>query len=85
MATQKANFTIKLDIGKNTYKTSGKTLLEALQKVKPKDYIGWGYIEVTTKDKSSKIPIKLVPAKLQRIFEKPIEMELYAKRLTALI
>jgi hypothetical protein len=85
MTTKTPVYKIELNIGKNTYKTSGKTLLEALQKVKPKDYIGWGNILVTHGGKESKIPLKLVPAKLKVLFEKDIEMQLFAKRLSTLI
>lgn len=77
--------TVKFTIGADTYEKSGKSILEALQKIKPKSFMGIAKVETTVNGKSSKIPLRLVPTKMMRLFAKPIEMELFAKRLQTLL
>ena len=79
------NCSIELNIGSDTYKGKGETLLEALQSIHPKRYVGFGTVRAVIDGRASKAPLRLVPVKLQRIFEKPIEMELFAKRLATIL
>ncbi len=78
---------ISLAIGSDVHEGSGENILDALVQIKrPTDYgKGLGQITVIVNGHVSKLPIKLVPIKMQRIFEKPVEMELFAKRVQTLI
>lgn len=79
-------YDIQVNVAGKVYRTFGKTILEGLAKLKP-DYFGKGYatFEVGYKGRKSKVPIKVFPIKLQRIFTKPDELSMFAKRLQILL
>lgn len=83
--TKDPKYKVVFQIGKDTYKGSGATLVAALKKIKPKNFIGFGTIRVTVDGKESKLPVRLVPVKLERLFSKDIELRLFAKRIETLI
>lgn len=78
-------YVISFSVGGDTYTAEGATILEALQKIKPKKYLGICKVEAMRDGKKSRVPLKLVPITMRRIFEKPLELELLAKRLTVLL
>ena len=82
---ENAPVSISFSIGANTYLSEGETIFAALSKIKPVNYIGFGKLIVTTDGKTSHVPIKLVPTKLKRLFEKPVEMAMFAKRIKTLL
>lgn len=77
--------TVKFTIANETYTGSGNTILEALQEIKPKRYMGLCKVEATVGERTSKIPLTLVPTKMKRMFEKPVELALFAKKLQTLL
>lgn len=81
----KGKCVVKFSIAGEVYTGHGATILEALKEIKPRRYMGLCKVEATVGDKTSKIPITLVPTKMKRLFEKPLEMELFAKRLEVLL
>ena len=76
---------LSFQIGKDTYKAEGKDVLACLKKIKPKSYMGMGKLQVIDGKKSSALPIAIVPLKMERIFTKPLEMEMFAKRIQTLL
>lgn len=76
---------LKFTIGQDVYEADADTILDALKQIKPTRYLGFGSVTVTEDGKTHEVPIKLVPVKLQRIFEKDYEMELFAKRISVLL
>lgn len=77
--------TVKFSIANETYTGTGDTILEALQEIKPRRYMGLCKVEATVNGRVSKIPITLVPTRMKRMFEKPVELALFAKRLQTLL
>jgi len=74
-----------MKIGDKTYKGKGKTLLSALKALKePKDIKALANFETVVDGKLAKIPLRLNPTKVKRLFANGWEMELLAKRLDAL-
>lgn len=71
-------------IGDNEYKSDGETVLEALQNIKPKNYLGYGSVYLTLADKESAIPLRINKYKLERIFSNATDLALFAKRLETL-
>lgn len=78
-------YTVSFSVGGDTYTAEGATILEALQKIKPKKYIGICKVEAVRDGKKSRVPLKLVPITMKRIFEKPLELAILAKKLTVLL
>lgn len=74
-----------LYLGKDTYSSKGMSIYECLEKIKPTRFLGITKIELTINGKLSRIPMKFVPLKIQRIFQKDLDRELFAKRLQTLI
>jgi hypothetical protein len=79
------NYSVSLSLGDKRYESEGETLFEALSGIRPIASKGVGSILVTYKGKTSKVPLKLNPISLTRLFVKPIDRELFAKRLMAQI
>lgn len=78
-------FSVKFSIGPDVYTATGDSLLDALQKIKPKKYSGLTKVEATVNGKTSRIPITLTPLRMRRFFEKPVELAIFAKRLNTLL
>ena len=80
-----AAYQITLSLAGSIYFVEGDTLLDALKKITPTSF-GKGYAEIMVryKNKETKVPIKIFPTKLKRIFNNKWEMELFAKRLNTL-
>jgi hypothetical protein len=78
-------YDVTFHIGPDKYEASGDSVLSALQKIQPKKFMGICKVEVTHKGKHSRLPISLVPTQLVRVFAKPIELALLAKRLNTLL
>lgn len=76
---------VKVQIAGKTYEATGTTLLEALEKIHPTSYLGLGKIEAHKGGKRMKFPLTLVPLRMRRFFERPIERALFAKRLEILL
>lgn len=79
------DYVIEFAIGSDVYTGEGSTMLEALNQIKPKRYMGLCKVTATVGGRVSKLPIKLVPTNMRRLFEKPIEMAMFAKRLQTLL
>lgn len=84
-ATSTPSVSVKFSIGSDVYTGKGKTLLDALKQIKPRKYMGICKVEATIGNKVSRLPLRLVPTRMKRLFEKPIELELLAKRLQTLL
>ncbi len=82
---EEGKYQVKFSIGPDVYNVRGDSILDALKKIKPTRYKGIAKIEATTGGKVSSLPLKLFPTKLMRLFAKPIELELFAKRLQTLL
>ena len=54
-------YVISFSVGGDTYTAEGATILEALQKIKPKKYLGICKVEAMRDGKKSRVPLKLVP------------------------
>ncbi len=80
-----AAYSVTFTIGVDTHTGEGASILEALQAVKPTNYRGLAKIMVTENGVAHDIPIKLTPIFLQRLFARPIDLELFAKRLSVLL
>jgi len=79
-------YCVTISVGNDTLTASGDTLLQALQSLLPRDLKkGIGKIMVTCGDKGIKMPLHLTKNKLERLFYKPIELELFAKRLQIML
>ena len=78
-------YSVTFNIGADSYKGKGETFYEALCQVKPKSFKGLCHVVAEHKGKVTKLPIKVYPTKLERLFSKPIELELFAKRLATLL
>jgi hypothetical protein len=79
-------YKLEVTIGEKTYKASGKTMYGALKKIKPKDYSkSGGYIKTFVRGKEGGLPLKMPAIKLEQIFEKPVNLELFAKRIEAIL
>ena len=88
MATPKEDsaYFLTFRIGSGVYKAAGASVLEALSSLKPKQFgKGFATLEVLHNGKTSKLPIKIFPTKLERIFSKQWELQLFAKRVATLI
>lgn len=79
------NCSVVFSIGSDVYTGVGETVLEALKTIKPKNYLGEVRVSATISGKTASVPFRAVPLQLRRVFEKPIEMELFAKRLQVLL
>lgn len=80
------NFQITFTIGNDVYNSSGKDFIEAMSKIKPTNFgKGLGSIYVKTPTSETKIPIKLTSTKMQRIFAKPVDLALFAKKINTLL
>ena len=78
------DFEVVLKIGNDVYTSSGETILHALKEMDPRFSKGIGSMEITYKGTMTRIPIKLTPTKLERIFGRPVDLEIFAKRLNTL-
>mgnify|MGYP001602083056 CR=1 FL=1 len=79
-------FKIKFTLGNNVYDVSGETIYKALSQIKLEEQTkGIGTFVVEHKGKTSRVPIKIFPAKLNRIFNRQDDLQLFSKRLTFLI
>ena len=79
-------YKLTLSLGAETYTESGKTILECLKKMKPKtNPKAVGKFVCEYKGKESAIPITINRTKMERLFSKPIELEMFAKRLSVLL
>lgn len=79
------SFSVSIEVAGKTFKGNGPTILEALKAVENSSFDkGIGRIQVERLGKVSKIPIKIPYLRLQRLFTKKYEMELFAKRLNTL-
>jgi len=83
--TKEHKVSLVFSIGPDKYTARGNSVLEALQQIKPKGFMGICSVEAEVGGKHSKLPLKLVPVNLRRIFEKPIELALLAKRVEVLL
>lgn len=77
-------FKVTLDIGGIIYTETGNTILEAITKMHPQVSKQYGSISIEHDGKLSKLPIKMNPTRLQRIFSKQNELSMFAKRLSTL-
>ncbi len=91
MATKKTKqvsqpYELSLTLGDKIYKSKGSSIIEALDNIKPmKNIKAIGEIAITYQGKLSKIPIKLLPDKLDMILAKPIDRAVFAKRISVLM
>lgn len=83
---KKVQFKVLLTVGQDVYTVKGPSLLAALSKVQLKNNPrGYATIQIETGERDYKIPIKINPLRLKRIFLKEWELVLFAKRLTTLL
>lgn len=81
-------FTIDLQVGSKNYVGKGETLFECLKGIKVTAFDHWGVFKVTeVKDdekKTSDIPLRINSLKLQLLFRRDADMQIFAKRLEVL-
>lgn len=82
-ATQKVDkYSVSLTVGNDVFKSTGTTLLEALSKLLPNPAKhGVGIFRVDYGTKGLKMPMLVNKNKMDRLFAKPVELEIFAKRL----
>jgi len=85
LSSDKTDYSVSLLLDGKEYKASALTIFEALGKLKPVSKKGVGIVLVTYKGKLSKIPIKINPTNLSRLFAKPVDRAMFAKRLSILL
>ena len=87
MVTQKkaAPISMTFTIGADVHTASGESILQCLENIKPTRYLGFGKVTVTQNGKESAIPVRFNTLKLQRVFEKQVDRELFAKRIGILL
>ena len=78
-------FKLSLALDGKIYQTNGKTIYDALSKIKPVSAKGWGTVEIIYDGRKSKIPLRINPTNLKRMFEKDVDRALFAKRLLTLL
>lgn len=79
------DFTLSLSVNGKDITKSGNTILDCLNQITPNWGKGIGYIWITYNNKTSKIPIRLTPVKLERLFGREVDRALFAKRLITLM
>jgi hypothetical protein len=85
MSKKTPQYTVALTIGDKTFEKKGSSILDALSKMKVKDYNKkMGKVSITYQGKKSDIPLTLNPYKIKSLFAKPFELEIFAKRLEIL-
>ena len=85
-SSKKELYKLTLSLGADSYTKSGISILDCLQKMEPKTNVkSVGKFVCEYKGKKSAIPITINRTKLQRIFTKQIELEMFAKRLSILL
>ena len=91
MATKKTTkkkdeYVLTMTLGVEKFTTKGASILACLKKIKPfKTAKSVGKFELDYKGKHSAIPVTLNRVQVVRIFTKPVELELFAKRLSILL
>lgn len=78
-------YSVQLNVGGKTYEGKGKSVYDALTKIKPFDVKAIGKIEITKDGKLTKIPLVWRPIKLKRLFANDWELQVVAKRLETLV
>ncbi len=73
-----------LKSGKDEFSGEGGTILEALQKIEIKDIKSVGTFTVIIDKERSEISIRISPMKLKLMFDRPFELEIFAKKLEIL-
>lgn len=77
-------YSVKLSLGSEVYEKKGKSIYDALLKIKPKQYKSMGRFQITHKGVTSDIPLRLTPNRLKNLFAKDLNLEIFAKRLDTL-
>lgn len=76
------DYTVTLNIFPDTYSESAPSILEALKKIRP---IRWGKgissINIEHQGKKYQSQLHITPWRWRMIFEKPVNMEFFVKRL----
>lgn len=86
MAKETSPYTLTFKLGDTTQTKKGDTIVSCLRKMKdPKLAKSAGVFLVEYRGQKSKTTVKLNPTQLQRVFAKPLEMDLFAKRLEILL
>jgi hypothetical protein len=79
-------YSVILTIGAEVFSAAGATLLDALNEIKPRGVVkAIGKLEVTNGARALKMPLHLNKTKIERLFYKPLELALFAKRITGML
>ncbi len=79
-----AKYKVTLVDGADKHSANGKSVYDAFSKIEPFTSKKMVNMEVELDGKLSKIPLKLIPLKLKRIFNNKWEMEILSKRIETL-